>query len=398
MTREDRKGMPERRQIHADRGKVQVKLTPIRQTAKPTRFTMHSVAKPAHRAAAAMSLARVAASRASFARGAGALALGATAVRPSSVVVGSLLVGLPVKARSFATAPTPPKTTVFDSLDSFARRHIGPRDNEIPKMLSKLGMSSLEELTDKAVPKSVLNPGQTSLGAPVAEHDLLAQLKEIASKNQVFRSYIGMGYYGTVTPPVILRNIMENPGWYTQYTPYQAEIAQGRLESLINYQTMVSDLTGLPISNASLLDEGTAAGEAMLVCFSHSNRKRKTFLVDEACHPQTIACVKTRAEGFGIDVVVAPQEKFEFGPAGKSDVMGILISVSFIRVSSGKQLFINRKLFFCRFCSSLVGCASTDLVPQHLRHRRRLRRSRFPRSRSRCSCRLRHGSPCSHFD
>lgn len=225
--------------------------------------------------------------------------------------------------RSYASQT--PVSGVFDHLDTFARRHIGPRDSQVAGMLAKLGLSSLEELTDRTVPKSVLNPGQTSLGAPLSENELLRQLKDIASKNKVFRSYIGMGYYGTVTPPVILRNIMENPGWYTQYTPYQAEIAQGRLESLINYQTMVSDLTGLPVSNASLLDEGTAAGEAMLVCFSHSNRKKKTFFVDEACHPQTIACVQTRAQGFGIDVVVAPHDKFDF--ASKKDVMGVLIQV-----------------------------------------------------------------------
>ncbi|KAI9022560.1 glycine dehydrogenase [Hyaloraphidium curvatum] len=226
----------------------------------------------------------------------------------------------PAAARGLATAAP----SVFAPLDSFARRHIGPRDADVPRMLGSLGVGSLDELTVRTVPAAVLRPGATSLGAPLAEHELLGQLREIAARNRVFRSYIGMGYYGTVTPPVILRNILENPGWYTQYTPYQAEIAQGRLESLINYQTMVSDLTGLPVSNASLLDEGTAAGEAMLVCFSHAARKKRTFFVDAACHPQTIACVQTRAEGFGIDVVVAPHASFDFA-AAKGDLMGVLI-------------------------------------------------------------------------
>jgi hypothetical protein len=270
---------------------------------------------------------------------------------------------------------------VFDPLDTFARRHIGPRDKEVVAMLGKLGVGSLEELTEKTVPKSVLQAQVTSLGEPLAETELLRQLREIASKNKVFRTYIGMGYYGTITPPVILRNIMENPGWYTQYTPYQAEIAQGRLESLINYQTMVSELTGLPVSNASLLDEGTAAAEAMLVSFSHANRKKRTFFVDEACHPQTIACVQTRAQGFGIKVIVGPHDKFDF-QAGKSDVMGILIQV--------------RRAFIDCFPLSKTYLLPAITVPQHLRNCSRLRGPRFARPRSWSSCRMCHGPPCPH--
>ncbi|KAJ3127953.1 glycine decarboxylase subunit P [Nowakowskiella sp. JEL0407] len=190
-------------------------------------------------------------------------------------------------------------------------------------MLSTLNLKSLPELVEKTVPESITIKKATNLGKGQSEREVLARLKEIASKNKVFKSYIGMGYTDTVVPNVILRNIMENPGWYTQYTPYQPEISQGRLESLLNYQTMVQDFTGLPIANASLLDEGTAAGEAMLMCFSAANRKKNVFFVDENCHPQTISCLITRAEGFGIKVVVGDYEKFDFGEY-KNQVMGVL--------------------------------------------------------------------------
>jgi glycine dehydrogenase len=173
-------------------------------------------------------------------------------------------------------------------------------------MLSAIGAASLEELTAQTVPAGIRLGTRLHLPAALSESEALAELKGIAGKNRVNRSFIGMGYCGTITPPVILRNILENPGWYTQYTPYQAEIAQGRLEALLNFQTMVSDLTALPMANASMLDEATAAAEAMYMCAS-SNPDRKVFFVSDNCHPQTIAVVKTRAKWIGVEVVVGEE-------------------------------------------------------------------------------------------
>lgn len=196
------------------------------------------------------------------------------------------------------------------SYDQFESRHIGPSSQEIASMLKELGYSSLDKLIDDAVPKQIRLKAPLRLGSALAEHDALARLKKLAQKNKLFRSYIGMGYSDCIVPGVIQRNVLENPGWYTQYTPYQAEISQGRLEALINFQTMVSDLTGLPVANASLLDEATAAAEAMALC--HNSRKPGTagiFFISRHCHPQTIAVVQTRAEPLGIEVVVGDHEK-----------------------------------------------------------------------------------------
>jgi glycine dehydrogenase len=146
-------------------------------------------------------------------------------------------------------------------------------------MLKKVGVNTLSELVKKTIPGSIHIANPTRLGAALSETETLARIKEIASQNKVYRSYIGMGYVGTNTPPIILRNVMENPGWYTQYTPYQPEISQGRLESLLNFQQMVQDMTGMDIANASLLDEGTAAAEAMLLCYSAANRKKNAFFI-----------------------------------------------------------------------------------------------------------------------
>jgi len=184
---------------------------------------------------------------------------------------------------------------------SFANRHIGPRENQIQEMLSDLGFSSLEELSAAVVPENILSEFSTGLLPAMSEPETLERLKQLADENIIFTSFIGMGYYGTTVPGVIQRNILENPGWYTQYTPYQAEISQGRLEALLNFQTMVSDLTGLPLANASLLDEATAAAEAMIMFFNNtSDPSKNTFLVSEHCHPQTIGVLKTRAEPLGI--------------------------------------------------------------------------------------------------
>ncbi|KAI9598532.1 glycine dehydrogenase [Syncephalis fuscata] len=193
-------------------------------------------------------------------------------------------------------------------LDTFPRRHIGPDVVDKEAMLKLLGLESLEDLVRRTIPEDILMSQPLQLPSALTEQEFLTHAHKVAAKNKVNKSFIGMGYHGTVVPTVILRNIMENPGWYTQYTPYQAEISQGRLESLLNYQTMISSMTGLPIANASLLDEGTAAAEAMAMCYSQARSKSKgerdTFVVDAACHPQTIACVKTRAEALNIRVVV----------------------------------------------------------------------------------------------
>jgi glycine dehydrogenase len=195
--------------------------------------------------------------------------------------------------------------TQLEQHDEFIGRHIGPCTSEIAAMLAAIGADSLEQLIDQTVPAAIRLPADLPLPAPQREHEALATLKAIASKNVVNTSCIGMGYYDTLTPKVILRNVMENPGWYTAYTPYQAEIAQGRLEALMNFQQMVVDLTGLEIANASLLDEATAAAEAMTMARRVSKSKSNRFLVDAACFPQTIDVVKTRAEYFGFELVIA---------------------------------------------------------------------------------------------
>jgi len=193
--------------------------------------------------------------------------------------------------------------------DSFASRHIGPDDASTAEMLRALGLKSLEELVAQTVPAPLRTWRPLNLPAARGEHELLRDLGKIAARNEVWRSLIGMGYHDCLTPPVIQRNILENPGWYTQYTPYQAEISQGRLESLLNFQTMVADLTGLPISNASLLDEATAAAEAMHLCQAVKGSEGKNaFFISELCHPQTIAVVQTRAKPLGIEVVVGSHE------------------------------------------------------------------------------------------
>ncbi|RWR08028.1 aminomethyl-transferring glycine dehydrogenase [Paenirhodobacter populi] len=193
--------------------------------------------------------------------------------------------------------------STYDPYDFANRRHIGPSPAEMAEMLKVVGAPTLEALIDETVPKSIRQSGPLSW-APLAEHELLAKLRGVAAKNRVMTSLIGQGYYGTVTPPAIQRNILENPAWYTAYTPYQPEIAQGRLEALLNFQTMVADLTGLPVANASLLDEATAAAEAMTMAERSAKSKAKAFFVDENLHPQTIGVIRTRALPLGIEVIV----------------------------------------------------------------------------------------------
>ena len=190
----------------------------------------------------------------------------------------------------------------------FASRHIGTNnEHDTNEMLKTIGAGSLDELISKTVPSSIRLKNPLKLPVAQSEFEYLTELKKIASKNKVFKTYIGQGYYNTITPSVILRNIFENPGWYTQYTPYQAEISQGRLESLLNYQTMVCDLTGLELSNASLLDEATAAAEAMAMLFHHKNKTDEItspkFFVDTNVFEQTKAVLLTRATPIGIELI-----------------------------------------------------------------------------------------------
>lgn len=210
-------------------------------------------------------------------------------------------------------------SNMMDTSGEFIPRHIGPNEADQQHMLEAIGAPSLEALMQEVVPANIRMTRELDLPAPRAEADVLAEMKKIAAGNQVFRNYIGQGYYGTQTPNVILRNVLENPAWYTAYTPYQPEISQGRLEAILNYQTMVADLTGLDISNASLLDEGTAAAEAMTLARRASQAASKVFFVSAHCHPQTIEVIRTRADGLDIDVVVGDELK------GVPDCFGLLV-------------------------------------------------------------------------
>ena len=200
------------------------------------------------------------------------------------------------------------RTTDFDS---FARRHIGPSEDEVRDMLREVGFENLDALIDAAVPKNIRLDRQLNLPDAKSEIEALAELRAIAKKNKIARSFVGAGYSDCITPPVIQRNILENPGWYTAYTPYQAEIAQGRLEALLNFQQMITDLTALDIANASLLDEATAAAEAMSLCHAVAPN-RKTFFVADNCHPQTIGVIQTRAKPLGIEIRIDNHSRFKF--------------------------------------------------------------------------------------
>jgi glycine dehydrogenase len=252
-----------------------------------------------------------------------------TSAGPPGLAAAASPAGVPAKL-SFERPPAP-----LRPVDTFVRRHLGPQEAEVEAMLEVLGVPSLDALVDETVPASIrLGRPLALAGLPedreIGEHEVLQALRGLASQNQVFRSYLGMGYHGCIVPAVIQRNVLQNPGWYTQYTPYQAEISQGRLEALLTFQTMVEDLTGLPIANASLLDEATAAAEAMHMCHALApagpRGERQVFLASSSCHPQTLAVVRTRAEATGVEVRVLPLggdsalEGVELG-----DVFGVLL-------------------------------------------------------------------------
>ena len=233
------------------------------------------------------------------------------------------------------------------SLYSFSDRHIGPGHQETAEMLKAIGVASIDELINQTIPSDIRLSKDLSIGEAVDETTYINDLRKVAAKNKMFRSYIGLGYYGTITPPVILRNIFENPGWYTAYTPYQAEIAQGRLEALLNYQTIVSDLTGLPMANASLLDEATAAAEGMTMLF-HTRSKDKVknnavkFFVSDEVFPQTIDVLKTRAEPLGIELEIGDYASFSFD----DDFYGVILQYP------GKRGVINDYSGFTAKCKT----------------------------------------------
>ena len=212
--------------------------------------------------------------------------------------------------------------TLLDPSDTFIHRHIGPSEPEVAAMLDALGIASLDALSDETVPGDIRAEHDLQIGPARGESEMLTELKGIASKNKVLRSLIGIGYSDCIVPPVVQRNNLENPGWYTQYTPYQAEISQGRLEALVNFQTMIADLCGLPLANSSLLDEGTAAAEAMSMARAITRGKRSVCFIDSGGHPQTIACVQTRAEPIGVEVVIGDPSTLDFAEA---DVFGLLL-------------------------------------------------------------------------
>ena len=201
-------------------------------------------------------------------------------------------------------------------LYNFSDRHIGPRNSDVQQMIEKIGITSINQLIEETVPSQIMLNRDMDLPEAMSEIRFSEHMKSISQKNKIYRSYIGMGYYNTILPAVIHRNILENPGWYTSYTAYQAEISQGRLEALLNFQTMVSDLTAMDLANASLLDEGTSAAEAMIMLFNTRTRPQKKegvkkFFVSELCFPQTIDLLKTRSEPLEIELVIGNHENIE---------------------------------------------------------------------------------------
>ncbi len=224
-------------------------------------------------------------------------------------------------AKAVASKIQPKTQAPLPQADSFAARHIGPSEDEIGEMLKLLGQRSLDSLTDAAVPPGIRAARPLKLWTALSEAEAARRLRSMAEENRVWRSYIGMGYHGAITPPVIQRSVLENPGWYTAYTPYQAEIAQGRLEALLNFQTMITDLTGLPVANASLLDEATAAAEAMAMSWAAAGHPAdKAYFVSAGCHPQIIAVVGTRAEALGVRIA-----RGEIEPASLGGLFGLLL-------------------------------------------------------------------------
>ena len=253
--------------------------------------------------------------------------------------------------------------SLFAPLDTFTPRHIGPREADEQKMLKVLGYSTLDSFIDDVVPASIRIDSKVISDQtlpPLSESELYKRAKQVAGQNKVYKNFIGQGYHNAVVPPVIQRSLLENPAFYTQYTPYQAEISQGRLESLINFQTLSTSLTGLDISNASLLDEGTAAAEAMNMCFGQVKQAKHTFLVDRSVLPQTIAVLRTRAAPLGITIRVGNIRRIlaEEGESATKDVMGVLVQYPAVRGDIQDWRAIAEQI---HAAGALVVCA-TDLL------------------------------------
>lgn len=245
----------------------------------------------------------------------------------------------------------------LNNTEKFVNRHIGPDENNVKEMLKAMGIDSLDKLIDETVPAKIRLKEKLGLNEPMSEYSLIQYLGYLAKKNKIQKSYLGLGYYGTITPAVILRNILENPEWYTQYTPYQAEISQGRLEALINYQTMVIDLTGLPIANASLLDEGTAAAEAMLMFHAARKSDKKNankFFVSEDCFPQTIDVILSRSEPQEIEVVIGDHKKLEL----TDDLFGVIVQYP----SCDGEIYDYKDLFNKAHKHGIFTAAAADLL------------------------------------
>lgn len=245
----------------------------------------------------------------------------------------------------------------LEKSEKFVDRHVGPNYEEVDKMLKIIGVKSLDTLIDETVPEKIRMKENISLPPTLSEYRLIAHFGELAKKNKINKSYIGLGYYGTVTPSVILRNILENPGWYTQYTPYQAEISQGRLEALINYQTVIIDLTGLEIANASLLDESTAAAEAMHMLYASRKAEKKNankFFVSQECFPQTIDVLKTRSEPHGIELVIGDHRKAEL----TDDFFGVLVQYP----SCDGEVFDYKEFFDRAHSKNIFTVTAADLM------------------------------------
>ena len=218
------------------------------------------------------------------------------------------------------TSPKP-DLNQLEMRGNFINRHIGPNSHQIQEMLSELGLTNLDELIGQAIPENILNDEPLELTATISERAVIAYLRKMRERNKVFTSMIGMGYYDTLMPAVIKRNVLENPAWYTAYTPYQAEVSQGRLEALLNFQQMIIDLTGMELANASMLDEATAAAEAMTLSRRISKNSSNAFFIDENCHPQTIAVIQTRAASLGFDTIIGnPYSKLD-----SQDFFGVIV-------------------------------------------------------------------------
>ena len=302
------------------------------------------------------------------------------------------------------TTSTEFQFTDYDPYDFANRRHIGPSPAEMQEMLKIVGYPTLDALIDATVPSSIRQQVPLTWGKAMTEREALDKLRETANKNQALTSLIGQGYYGTITPPVIQRNILENPAWYTAYTPYQPEISQGRLEALLNFQTMVCDLTGLDVANASLLDEATAAAEAMALCQRSAKTKATAFFVDENCHPQTIAVIQTRAEPLGWTVIVGNP----FTDLDPVDVFGAIFQYpgtnGQVSDFSGLINLSNRTQFYylCLVCLFAVialiwriGNSRFGLVVQGLRsNEQRMQAIGFPARRYQLVCFVISGTMC----